>query len=57
MSFGSRGVFFDIYQVCTQPSKNHATSPCLSLQNFAKQNQLLKFGLNFETEVVSIFGS
>ena len=38
-------------------SKSLATSPCLTLQNFAKPNQLLKLGPNFEAEVLSRFWS
>ena len=38
-------------------SKIHAVSLCLVLQNFAKPNQLLKFGPNFEAENFSRFWS
>ena len=33
--------------------KSQATYPCITLQNFAKVNQFLKFGPNFEAEVLS----
>ena len=37
----------------TQPLNSHTTYLCITLQNFAKANQLLKFSPNFEAEVLS----